>query len=216
MGYMANQTQDDLIQMDMLNLAGITLYAGAKTSIATVAAGDVPTYNLIRTATKELTKNHAMKHSKIISGSTKVDTRTVDASYFAYVGVDMKYVLETVTNGSEIAWNPSYKYASAGNLADGEVGAIHDTRFIETTRMLAYIGAGAAAIDVYPILYVTDGSFATVGLQGKGKIQFKSKAPGVPTQDDPYGLRGLYSYNFFYAGIALKPENILKICAALV
>jgi N4-gp56 family major capsid protein len=219
MGYAANQMQDDLLQMDMLNLAGVTLYAGGHSRISDIVAGDLPTFNLLRTATKQLSKNLAKKHTKLISGSVKVDTKTVAAGYFAFIGPDMRYVLETLTDGADKVWVPAYKYAAAGNLADGEEGAIHETRFIQSTRMMMYAqGAspgGTLQTDVYPILYVTDGSFATVGLQGKGKISFKGKAPGVPTVEDPYGLRGLYSFNFFYAGIALRPEGILKILAAI-
>jgi len=217
LGYMAGQVQDDLTQIDMLNSAGVIAYAGGKTSRVTVAAGDFPTYDLLRMTTKQLLLNKAKKNTTLIDGSTKVDTRTINATWMAVVGPDVKYVLESVTDSTgDIAWIPAYKYAAAGTLAKGEVGAIHDTRFIENIRALNFGGAGAAAIDVHPILYVTEGSFATVGLQGKNKLMFKSKAPGAATTEDPYGLRGLFSYNFFYAGTALKPECIARIETAVV
>ena len=44
--------------------------------------------------------------------------------------------------------------------------------------------------DVFPILYPTKGSYATVSLAGAGAIKFKSKAPGKPTTSDPYGVKG--------------------------
>ena len=222
LGYMAGQVQDDLVQIDMINSAGIVVYGGDATSRATLNTGDQATYDLFRKTTKQLFLNKAKKNTTLIDGSTKIDTRTINSTWLAYIGSDVKYDLESITDSSgAIAWVPVYKYAAAGTVAKGEVGAIHDTRFVESIRMLKFGGAGALGAtgdqndgvnyDVFPILYVTEGSFATVGLQGKNKIMFKSKAPGVATTTDPYGLRGLFSYNFFYAGTALKPENIARI-----
>lgn len=218
LGYAAGQVYDDLVQMDMLNLAGVTLYAGSgNVALGDLAVGDVVTYDDLRLATKTLTKNHAKKHTTLVSGSVKVDTLTVNPSYFAYCGVDTRYVLEGVTNGTDNAWVPARKYAAAGNLAKGEVGAIHETRFVESTRMLMYAAATTAAVvDAYPILYVGKDSFSTIGLQGEGKINFKSRAPGPITEFDPYGVKGMFSYNFFYGAIATRPENIVKIVTALV
>ena len=222
LGYMAGQVNDDLVQIDMVNSAGIVAYGGSATSRATLADGSHATYDLLRKTTKQLFLNKAKKNTTLIDGSTKIDTRTINATWLAYIGSDVKYDLESVTDSAgDIAWIPAYKYAAAGTLAKGEVGAIHDTRFVESIRMLKFAGAGAAGTtgdqndganyDVFPILYVTEGSFATVGLNGKSKIMFKAKAPGTPTVTDPYGLRGLFSYNFFYAGVALKADMIARI-----
>ena len=217
LGYAAGQVYDDLVQMDLLNGCGVTLYAGSgNLKIADIAAGDIVSFDDIRMATKTLTKNLAKKHTSIISGSTKVDTLTVNASYFAYIGIDTRYVLESVKDGTEKAWTPARKYASAGNLAKNEAGAIHETRFIESTRMLMYAkGTAGATVDVAPILYIGKDSFSTLGLQGKSKINFKSKAPGPITEFDPYGVKGMFSYNFFYGSIVTRPENLIKILTAL-
>ena len=131
-------------------------------------------------------------------------------------------------------------YAAAGNLAKGEVGAVHSTRFIEAERMMEYEGCGMVMttnaggynttvltaaqatargqsgageyFDGYPIMYVTKGAFATIGLQGNNKIRFLAKKPtGEPTQEDPYSLMGLYSFNFFAGSITLEPEKIARI-----
>ena len=59
---------------------------------------------------------------------------------------------------------------------------------------------------------LTKGSFATIGLQGNKKIKFLSKKPGEATQEDPHGLMGLYSFNFFAGSIALEPEKMARVC----
>jgi len=222
LGYMAGQVQDDLVQIDMINAAGIVAYAGSKTKISGLVAGDFPTYDLIRTTCKQLFVNKAKKNTTLVGGTNKIDTRTINSAWLAFVSSDMKFILEGVKDNDGVtAWIPAYKYASAGTLAKGEVGAIHDTRFIEAPRMMGYdsgaviAGDGTTTVATSPILYVTEDSFATVGLAGNKKIVFKSKAPGKATEFDPYGLKGLFSYSFFYASIAIRPERIATIWSAL-
>jgi len=221
LGYMAGQVQDDLTQIDMLNAAGIVAYTGTATSRDTVAdiMAGVSGYNIIRKTTKQLFVNKAKKTTSVIGASTKVTTTPINAGWTAFIDSDVKYDLESVVDtAGDIAWTPSYKYATSGSLMKGEVGAIHDTRFIEAPRMMFWqkdTENNAQLTDVHAILYVTPESFATVGLHGNNKITFKSKAPGKADSTDVYGLRGFFSYNFFYASIALQPEKIARIeCAA--
>ena len=142
---------------------------------------------------------------------------------------------------SQKAFVPARMYAAAGNLAKNEVGAVHSTRFIQAQRMMRYDGCGAkvganptggykyTALDAagatarnqtggadnyydgLPIIYVTKGAFATVGLQGNKKIKFLSRKPGNdPQANDPYALQGLYSFNFFAGSMALEPEKMAR------
>jgi len=221
LGYMAGQVQDDLTQIDMLNAAGVVAYTGTATSRDTVTdiMAGVSAYNLIRKTTKQLFINKAKKTTSVIGASTKISTMPVNAGWTAYIDSDVKYDLESVVDTSgDIAWIPVHKYASSGNVMKGEVGAIHDTRFIESPRQMFWKKDeefNSQAADVHAILYITPESFATVGLQGNNKIVFKSKAPGKADSTDVYGLRGFFSYNFFYASIVLQPERIARIeCAA--
>jgi hypothetical protein len=233
-------------------------------------------YDLIRKGVKKLVRNRAQKNTSIVSGSTKVDTRTINKAFYAIIGPEVKYDLESTVRGNvtdngttEYPYVPAYKYASATNLAEGEVGAMNDVRFIESESAVIYQGAGAVTapthatldnytgalsthtfddeadvlatratifdrtglseeaggsvavpalvyFDVFPILFPTKGSFATVGLKGNGKIKFNSQAPSKIELSNPYGTTGFFSYNMWYAGIILREERLLKIlvCAS--
>ena len=216
---LAIEVRDDDTQLGMLGAAGVRFYQGTATSIATIGNGDEDgriTYDFSRKIVKRLKKNLAMKNTSMITGSTKYGTARVNSAYYAIVGPDVTYDLESI---------PEYKsvedYGYASNLAAKEVGAMHETRYIETTRAMMYEGEGSTVgtsngmaetggkYDVHPVLYPTKGSYATVGLQGAGGIKFKAKAPGAATTEDPYGIKGLHSYNYFWAGIALQPEKLL-------
>ena len=253
LGALANSRHEDLLMMDMLG-TGTVLYSGAATSSATVGVGVAAngstdgtykvSYDLIRNATRKLVRNRASKNTELVSGSNKIDTRTVAKSYFAIIGADVKADLENLTRGSgaeaEYVFTPVHKYAAAGNIAEGEVGAMHEVRFIEAEGMVKYAGAGAVPpqnyvgtlsitgatdltsanvadrgkFDVFPILFPTQGAFATVGLKGNDKVMFKSKAPQDVSNSNPYGTSGFFSYNFFYAGLLLQEERMLKVLVA--
>lgn len=233
LGELANSRMEDLVQLDMLATPTV-MYAGSATAIAEVDNDSTVSYDLIRKAVRKLVRNRAKKNTSIVTGSTKIDTRTVDKAYYAIIGANVKGDLETLIRGTgaetEYVYIPVHKYAAAGNLAEGEVGAMHEVRFIESESALVYAGEGAAAttanvgtlsytgtldvdaqFDVFPILFPTEGSFATVGLKGMGKIKFNAKSPEKVELSNPYGTNGFFSYNFFYAGIILQEERLLKV-----
>ena len=246
LGELANSRYEDLIQRDMLSTATV-IYAGAAGSIGTIATGVsvdgsddaewIVNYDLIRKAVRKLTRNRAKKNTMIVTGSNKIGTQPVAKAYYGIIGADIKSDLENLTRGAsyekEYVYVPAHKYAGASTLAEGEVGAMHEVRFIEAESAVVYrqqgatvpgsyvgdlqytgtIGSGAK-FDVFPILFPTEGAFATVGLKGLEKIKFLSKSPEMVENGNPYGTTGFFSYNFFYAGIILQPEKLLKVLVA--
>lgn len=260
LGHLANRRAEDLVQLDMLSTSTIQ-YSGTATSMVevgddvTAADGSEDdlsrvTHDLIRKGVRKLVRNRAVKNTSIVTGSTKIDTRTINKAFYAIIGPEVKFDLENLTRGNsyekEYVYVPAYKYADASNLAEGEVGAMGDVRFIESESQLVHSGAGAVApasyagdlatttlttdmaaamntfyggneysagevrFDVFPILYPTKGSFATVGLKGHGKIKFNSQSPSKIELGNPYGTQGFFSYNMWYAGIILREERLLK------
>jgi N4-gp56 family major capsid protein len=241
LGELANSRMEDLIQLDMLG-TGTAIYAGSATSKATIGdsvAADGSddaefkvSYDLVRKSVRKLVRNRAKKNTSIVTGSTKIGTNPIAKAYYAVIGADVKSDLEGLTRGSgaeaEFVYIPAHKYAAAASLAEGEVGAMHEVRFIESEGAVVYAQEGAdvpsgyvgtlsytgtidtdAKFDVYPILFPTEGAFATVGLKGKGKIKFNSKSPEQVELSNPYGTTGFFSYNFWYAGLILEEEKML-------
>jgi len=269
LGELANSRYEDLVQLDMLSTSTV-VYGGTATSIKTCDADSVVSYDLIRKAVRKLVRNRAKKNTSIVVGSNKISTQPIAKSYYAIIGANVKGDLETITRGSgaetEYVYIPVHKYSSAGTMAEGETGAMHEVRFIEAESAVVYTGQGDATeattaaddaypgtlsttlyadeaaviagrgaalqvwdrdddtykngsattpalryFDVFPVLFPTEGSFATVGLKGMGKIKFNSKSPAKVENANPYGTNGFFSYNFFYAGIILQEERLLKI-----
>ncbi|NCB03692.1 MAG: N4-gp56 family major capsid protein, partial [Spirochaetia bacterium] len=206
-------------------------------SIATDGSEDAEwkiSYDLIRSAVRKLTRNRAKKNTTLVTGSTKIDTKTVAKSFYAIIGADVKGDLENLTRGNsyekEFVYVPVQRYGDAASIAEGEVGYMYEVRFIESEAAVVYSGKGAdvpagyvgtlsytgeigtdAKFDVFPILFPTEGAFATVGLKGQGKIKFNQKSPEQVENGNPYGTNGFFSYNMFYAGIILEPEKLLAV-----
>lgn len=223
---LAVEMKDDDTQLGMLGQAGVRFYAGVATSIATVGASldagatnpdSRIAYDFIRKIVKRLKINLAQRNTDMITGSAKIGTLPINRAYYGIVGPDITYDLESVSG-----YRPIHEYGYSSNLAMGEIGSVHEMRFIETNRAMKYAGGGAAEatdnggqagdgtnLDVFPIIIPTKGSFATIGLAGKGNIEFKSKAPGTPTTEDPYGVKGLFSFNYFTTNLALQPEKLV-------
>ena len=243
LGELAGSRYEDLIQLDLL-ATPTKLYAGTATSMATLGTGIATngtgdadwkvSYDLIRKAVRKLVRNRAKKNTKVITGSTKIDTKTVAPAYYAIIDADVKSDLENLTRGTgaatEFVYQPAHKYGAAATLAEGEVGAMHEVRFIESEGALVEYQKGAAVpagyvgnlaytgtigttakFDVHPILFPTEGSFATVGLKGMNRIKFNSKSPMDTDLTNPYGTKGFFSYNFFYATVLLEPEKLLRL-----
>lgn len=235
LGELANSRMEDLIQLDLLS-TGTVIYAGDATSMATIGGTDgvdyKVSYDLIRKGVRRLVRNRAKKNTTVVTGSNKIGTAPIAKAFYAIIGADVKSDLESLTRGAsyekEFVYIPAHKYAGAATLAEGEVGAMHEVRFVEAESMVVYAGEGAAVVagendtlandgsnvNVYPILFPTEGAFATVGLKGHDKIKFNSKSPESVENANPYGTTGFFSYNFFYAGIILREEALLKILVA--
>ena len=244
LGELANSRFEDLIQLDMLS-TGTKMYAGSATSMGTlgtdIAADGTEdsewqvSYDLITRSVRKLVRNRAKKVTSMVTGDVKVDTKTVDAAFYAIIGADVKADLGNLTRVGkggieEFVFIPTSKYAAAGTLVQGEVGAMHEVRFIEAesavieakkgaTVPAGYVGSLSytgvigtdAKFDVFPILFPTQDSFATIGLKGQDKVKFHAKAPSDIDSGNTYGTLGFFSYNFWYAGLILEEEKVLRV-----
>lgn len=244
MGLRANDIDEDLNQITMLQTPN-KMFSGTATSLATMGTGigkgepDATTgenaveesfkinYKLLQKVVQRLGQYKVPKVTQMVTGSVKVDTKTVPPCYVAIVGDQVKTDIMNVTRGKtyekDFAFVGVEQYANAGSTFDGEFGKIGEVRFIHAPNMLVEAGKGAdvdaayvgslsstnSKFDVFPILFVGEDSFAKIMLQGNN-ITFASEAP-KPRFGDPYGKRGFFSYKFWYGSIILRPERLLRL-----
>jgi len=176
-----------------------------------------------------LDANHCPMQTTIIAGSRNIDTRVIGSARTAFCGPQMLMHLREMQDAfGRPAFIDVQHYADASRPMNGEVGAIGQFRIINVPDMQCWAGAGAAATaanpgysttggkyDVFPILFVGDESFSTVGFHvdgktGGAKFSVTSKAPGreVADHSDPYGRKGFASVQWYYATLIKRPERI--------
>lgn len=225
----AEQIQEDTLQVDLLNGAGTLIYAGQAISNATMNEDAVVTLGTLTRLSQALTKNGTPKETKIITGSTMADTRTLTTHRILFVGSELKPLLMNILdNFGRPAFIPAHQYGAATKIMEDEIGSIGDFRVIEVEYMKRWEGAGAnvspntnfyatnGKYDIFPMLCIGSESFTTIGFQtaagknAESKIQIISKKAGADTASlhDPYGEIGFTSLKWYYGILFLRPERI--------
>jgi len=226
----ANEINEDMLQIDLLNAAGVIRYGGAAAATNQITGEGTESlidYNDLMRLGIDLDNNRCPKSTKMITGTRMVDTRVIDNARFMYIGSELiPMVKKMVDNFGNQAFVAAQHYAAGTTLARGEIGAIGDFRIIVVPEMLHWAGAGANATvanegyrtsagkyNVYPMLVIGDSSFTTIGFQTDGKtvkFDITHKKPGKETADrtDPYGETGFMSIKWYYGFMTLRPERI--------
>ena len=233
----ANEITEDLLQIDLLNAAGVVRFGGAATEDSQVTGQGVVSiidYDDLMRLSIDLDDNRTPKHTKIITGSRMIDTKVIHSARYMYIGSELIPLVKKMTdNFGNQAFIGVEHYASAGTVARGEIGSLGDFRLIVVPEMMHWAGAGAKATsankgyrttevggveryDIYPMLVVGDQSFTTIGFQTDGKtVKFSitHKKPGKETADrnDPYGETGFMSIKWYYGTMILRPERIALV-----
>lgn len=233
----ANEITEDLLQIDLLNAAGIVRFGGAATEDSEVTGEgtvSIVDYDDLMRLSIDLDDNRTPKHTKIITGSRMIDTKVIHSARYMYIGSELIPLVKKMTdNFGNQAFIGVEHYANAGTVARGEIGALGDFRLIVVPEMMHWAGAGAEATsanegyrttevngveryDIYPMLVVGDQSFTTIGFQTDGKtVKFSitHKKPGKDTADrnDPYGETGFMSIKWYYGTMILRPERIALV-----
>jgi len=208
------------------------VFAGDATALNEVGSNDILEFSDLRLMDQALKNARCPKSTKLIDGSTKVGTVTVGKARYVYVGLEALPTLEDMQYNGKDVWSPVEDYAAAGTIAMDEIGRIGPFRFIEVEEMPKYTGRGADSTDttddddvanryvtddrydVFPILFVGSGSFATVGFEGD-VARVTTIMPKADAHNDVYGKVGAVSISWYYGIMYLHPEWIRQISCSL-
>ena len=229
----ANEVNEDALQIDLLNAAGVIRYGGDALAVADItgegATPSLVSYKTLQRLAITLIDNRTPKKTKIIKGSRMIDTATISDGFIMYIGSELQPVVEDMEdNFGNQAFIPVRKYADATNILNGEIGAVGNFRIVVVPEMQHWAGVGASVTtnpgyretgskyDVYPMLVVGDEAFTTIGFQTSGnntKFKIITKMPGEATADrnDPYGEKGFASIKWFYGFMPLRTERLAVI-----
>lgn len=124
LGASAGSTQDTLTRNALLTGTNV-LYAGGRTSRAAVGAADVLDVTLVNRAYTKL---------------RKMNTPTVNGKYIAVIHPSVAYDLR-----EDADWIDVHKYASAAEIYNGEIGELHNVRFVVSPNAKVLRGDDLAA-----------------------------------------------------------------------
>lgn len=220
----AVEIQEDLLQLDLLNNAGLVRYTGSATQAdALTEAGELTYADLMRLSI-DLDNARCDKQTTIITGTRLVDTKTLASCRVAYVGSELIPTLEAMKDlHDKPALIPVNQYAAGTTVLNGEYGAIAGFRIVVVPEMMKWAGGGASGsdakfyrtggkYDVFPFLVVGNNSFVDIGFQTDGKSnKFKTitkKGEELAGMENPYGDVGFSSIKWWYGFMALRPEWI--------
>jgi len=225
----ANEMTEDLLQIDLLNSAGVVKFGGTATDDIEVDETSEVTYGDLLRLSIDLDNNRTPKQTKIITGTRMVDTKTLPGGRVMYCGSEMQPLLEGMVDlHGNAAFIPVEKYAAGGTVLNNEAGMVSKFRIVIVPEMMKWEGAGADSstnathfatgtnFDVFPMLVVGDSSFSTIGFQTDGKtVKFKIKhsKPGTPESyaNDPYGETGFMSVKWYYGFLLERGERIALV-----
>ena len=229
----AVQISEAALQLDLLEGAGVILYAGDAVSDATVSGVSVVpcvvSYKNLFNLSLTLDDNRTPRETTIITGSRMVDTKTIRGGRVMYIGNELQATLEEMKDTfNEKVFVHAHQYGAATTLLNGEIGSVAQFRIVVVPEMQHWEGDGAAIgnnpgyrddganYNIYPMLVVGEGSFTTIGFQtgGKGvKWQMIHKKPGEDIADrtNPYGEIGFHSIKWWYGTMILRPERLALI-----
>ena len=225
----ASRNTEDMIQIDLINAAGIVKYSGTAQTPQQMNETSQVAYKDIARLAIDLDLTRTPKNTKIITGSTKYDTRTINAARVMFVGSEMITPLRKMTDyHGDAAFVSVEKYADAGSIMRGEIGTVDQFRIIVVPDMMHWAGAGAEVTDdkgiystdgradIFPMLVVGSEAFTTIGFNTSGKntkFEIIHKAPGSASANhmDPFGKRGFMSIQWWYGFMVTRPERIALI-----
>lgn len=226
----AVQISEAVLQIDLLEGAGVVMFAGDATSDATMD-GESPdpavvSYRDLFNLSLILDDNRTPRETKIITGSRMVDTRTIRGGRVMYIGNELQATVEEMEDPfTEKAFVHVHQYAAAGATLNGEIGTVAQFRIVVVPEMLSWQGEGAVVdenpgyredggkYNIYPMLVIGEASFTTIGFQigGKGvKWKMIHKKPGEEIADrtNPFGEIGFHSIKWWYGTMILRPERL--------
>ena len=102
------------------------------------------TYQDLANLASILNQNRVKTSTKMITGSTMVDTKTLEKCWVMYVGPQVEKLLRRMKapNGED-AFTDASQYGAAATIMAGEIGNIDRFRFVVPNEMIYYAGAGA-------------------------------------------------------------------------
>lgn len=183
LGDQAGDTLDQVTR-DVLAAGTAVTYANG-TARTDVGSSHLITSTLVRQVVRTMKIANARRITTMVDPDTGYATTPVNACYVAICHPKTTYNLKVESGGGFL---PVEKYANKANLMQGEVGALDEVRFIETSNAKVFTGGGASSIDVYATLFFAQNAYGITRISGES-LKNIVKPLGTAGSADPLDQR---------------------------
>jgi N4-gp56 family major capsid protein len=191
-GVQASETRDQLVR-DELHGGSNVIYAGTRTSRATLAVGDKPTIDQFRKAALLLKKNKVKK---------------IAGRYITFISPDTTFDLL-----DDPKFIKAYEIGQANKpFIEGEVADVYGIRFIEVDNPKIFTGAGASGANVHSAVMIGEEAYGVTKIEGNGDVQTIIKPLGSSGSADALNQRQTIGWKFnAFVAKRLKEEAIVRM-----
>lgn len=191
-GAQAGDTMDTVIRNEVITGTNV-IYAGAKTSRATLGVADTLTSELVNQAATFLKKQHAPK---------------INGDYVAIIHPSQAYDLRQSSD-----WLDVHKYAQPGEIYNGEIGKLHGVRFVENTETKIWKGTTdgcAADTCVYGAVFLGKDAYGIIDPSAEN-LEVIVKQRGSAGTADPLDQRSTVGWKGSEGAKILYQERMVRV-----
>lgn len=170
-----------------------------------------------RRAVRMLKSQRAPKLRKIQDGSIKIGTKPIEAAYIAVCHTDLEADIRSLAG-----FVPVSQYGVREAICAEEIGSVEDVRYVTSPLLNSWVSSGGAPgstvlttnstnADIYPIIYLAESAFGTVGLKGESAFQPMVLNPNTPRGGDPMGRQGSVAWKSWHACVILDQTRMVRL-----
>ena len=203
LGDQYGDTIDQLARDIMVAGTGVTYANG--TARSDVGASHKISATLVRKVVRTMKGNKAKRITTMVNPDTGYNTSPIPACFIAICHQNTTYDLK-----SDSAFLPVEKYANKAKVLDGEVGALDEVRFLETTNAKVFTGEGDSGADVYGTLFLGMYAVGQTRISGEA-IKNIVKPLGSGGTEDPLDQRATSGWKATYVCKILNNDFIHRL-----
>lgn len=186
----------DVIVRDVISAGTNVMYAGGKTSRATIAASDKITALDILKARRTLKRNK-VKPIRLPNGGT---------DYVALVHTDVAMDLMQLDE-----WKKANVENATSDFRDGSIGRLYGIRFYEVDNGVIFPGEGASGADVYGTIFLGRGAYGIPDIEGSVKPEIIVHPAGSAGSADPLNQFNTVAWKCAFAAVRLQELAIVRL-----
>lgn len=192
----------DLLTAEELATTTTIQYASTATANSEITSSMKITKAEIQEAVRTLKNNKAKKLTSMVDPSTGFNTSPLPATFIGIVHPNTTYDLKNIPGFIRVE-----EYGQK-SMFEGEVGALDEVRFIETTNAKVYSAAGSGSIDVYGTIILAADAYAVSRISGEAMHNY---IDGPGGNSDPLHQRQTSAWKATFVATILNDAFLLSL-----